>query len=73
MTGSKKWYLSKAIWGAIILLVSTILGFFGYTITAEEQATFIDALLAAINAVGNVIGLILVFIGRWKAIKVIKV
>jgi len=34
MTGSKKWYLSKAIWGAIILLVSTILGFFGYTITA---------------------------------------
>jgi len=50
--------ISKAIWGAIILLVSTILGFFGYTITAEEQATFIDALLSAINAVGNVIGLI---------------
>jgi hypothetical protein len=36
MTGSKKWYLSKAIWGAIILLVSTILGFFGYTITAGD-------------------------------------
>jgi len=72
MTGSKKWYLSKAIWGAIILLVSTILGFFGYTISAEEQATFTDALLSSINAVGNVIGLILVIYGRLNATKVLK-
>lgn len=72
MTGAKKWYLSKAIWGAIILLVSTILGFMGYTVTAEDQATFIDALLTAIQTVSEVVGLILVFIGRWKATKVIR-
>lgn len=72
MTGSTKWYLSKTIWGAIILLVSMILGFFGYTITAEEQATFTDALLSSLNAVGDLIGLILVIYGRLTATKVIK-
>jgi len=72
MTGSKKWYLSRTLWGAVVVLLGTILGWAGYTVTEVEASTFLEALLASIEAVSGLVGVILVIYGRLKATKVVK-
>lgn len=73
MSGSKKWYLSKTLWGGIIILASTILSYFGYSVSETDAETFVDALLSSIETVANLVGIILVIYGRIKATKVMKI
>jgi len=72
MNGAKKWYLSKTLWGGLMILVATILSYFGYSVEETEANTFIDALLSSVEAVANLVGIFLVFYGRIKATKVVK-
>jgi predicted benzoate:H+ symporter BenE len=62
----KSWYLSRTVWGAaavVLGLVSpTVLHWFGAT---PDEASVV--LVALASAVADVVGLVLVIIGRAKA------
>ena len=60
---TKKWYQSKTILGSIAAVASVVLGYFGFTFGAEDQAQAVEAVLAIIGGAG---GLVAVY-GRVKA------
>jgi len=62
---TKSWYLSKTIWGAILMIIGLVLNQLGYTLTAEDQATLVDVVVALASGVGA----ILTIYGRIKASK----
>jgi uncharacterized membrane protein (Fun14 family) len=65
---TKAWWQSKTIWGTIITFACLVLQFTGVvTVSAEEQATVTDALVNAATVIGQIVGLVLVIIGRIKA------
>ena len=68
----KKWWQSKTIWGAAITVTSVLGGFFGLELTADEQALLTDTLVAAVGAVGGLVGAGVSVYGRVKADKSIK-
>jgi len=72
MSGAKKWYFSKTLWGAIIVIVSSVLKMFGYTMSEVDGEIFVDSLITSIQVVSEFIGLALVIIGRITATKVVK-
>lgn len=67
MDGSKPWYASKTIWGAIVLGVSTIAGLAGHAIAPDDQAN----LITAVTAIGDGVGVILTIVGRFRASKAV--
>jgi uncharacterized membrane protein len=69
---TKKWWQSKTIWGAIIMLAALVLGYFGVDVGPDEQATFVDMVVGAINEIMALVGFVLATIGRVKADKAIK-
>ncbi len=68
MEEQKKWYQSQTIIAAVVVVVATVAGFFGYTIDLETQAGIVDAILALITAIGGVVAIY----GRVKANRIIK-
>lgn len=65
---TKSWWQSKTIWGAIITVIAFIVQMLGWTtITPEEQATLIDKLPTVATVVAELVGTILIIIGRIKA------
>jgi len=69
---TKKWWESKTIWGAIVMLAALILGYLGVEVGPEEQATFVDLVVGAINEVMALVGFVLTIVGRFKADKAIE-
>lgn len=65
---TKKWYESRGVIGGIIVLAATIGGFFGYTVSAEEQNLLVELILALVTAAGGIVGIC----GRVRANKQIK-
>lgn len=49
---------SKTVWGGIIALIAGVLGIFGYTLGAEDQATLVETITAIASAVGGLIAII---------------
>jgi len=69
---TKSWWTSRTIWGGIITVIAFLVQLFGWTtITPEEQATLIDKLPMIATIIGEVVGFILVIMGRIKAEKAI--
>jgi len=68
----KNWYRSLTVWGTILMIAAFVLGQFGFTFTAEQQAQIAQLLVVIATAVGELIGIILVITGRRKAGKEIK-
>lgn len=62
----KAWYLSKTVWGAVMALVGLVsppaLKWFGAT---PDEAT--TTIVAIVGAVVDLVGLVLVVVGRVKA------
>jgi len=69
MNGEEKWWQSRAIWGAIIALGAFVLTWFGVSVTAEEQTTLVDLILAVATPLGALVAFILTLVGRIKATK----
>lgn len=68
MVKVKPWYQSKAVWGAILTLVSTI-GLAGVSYDAETNTLMIqlDTLTSWALAAGGTLGGLLSLIGRFSA------
>ena len=65
---TKAWYQSRTMWGALIMGVCTILQILGVaSIGADEQGKLTDGIVNLATAGGDIIGLILVIVGRLKA------
>lgn len=66
---AKPWYLSKTIWGAILMFAALLLSFFGVTVTPEEQASMADLIIQIAEGVVGLVGFVLTIYGRFKATK----
>ena len=65
MNGTKNWYESKAVWGALIAVVASILNSSGIILPQTET---VEVIMQIVAAVGGVMALY----GRLKASKDIK-
>lgn len=66
---TKKWWLSKGIWGSIVAILAVILSYAGMELDEETQNLFIDQAYAIAVAVTGLVGGILALVGRAKADK----
>jgi len=65
---SKSWYLSKTIWGAIVMLLATVLRGMGVLdLTPEEQDKATEMVYNSAFAVSELVGFALVLWGRITA------
>ena len=56
---------SKGVWGGLIVVLSALLGMFGYQIGLEDQQALVDA----VSQLGAMIGGVLAIYGRITATK----
>ena len=68
MEDTKKWYMSKSVWGGMIAVAAAVAGAFGFSIGAEEQSILAESAVA----VAGVVGAVVAVVGRVKASKKIK-
>jgi len=64
---TKPWYLSKGVWGSIIVVAVILLRLLGRTAEAEVVENESEGITAWIGEVGALIGAALAFYGRIKA------
>jgi len=65
---TKKWYQSLTVWGAAILTIcALILPMFGQQTAAEVVQESNTDIMTILTKIGEVIGLIVVVIGRFRA------
>lgn len=71
MMETKKWYQSKTIWGSIVTVLAVLLSIVTgqHVIIPEEQAQLVDKIVAVVDDVGVLVGVILTIYGRVKAEK----
>ena len=63
--GVKSFLYSKTVWGGVIAVAAGALGFFGWSVSTDDQQAMIDLAVAAAGAVG---GLVAIY-GRVRASK----
>ena len=68
MEDTKKWYMSKSVWGGMIAVTAAVAGAFGFNIGADEQ----NILAESAVAVAGIVGAVVAVVGRVKASKKIK-
>lgn len=69
----KNWYLSKTIWGAMIMLIATILKGAGVLeLSPAEQDQLTNQVYNLAFAGSELVGFVLVIVGRIQAKKQIK-
>ena len=70
----KDWYLSKTLWGAIVMGIGGIGALItGHAIlSSEEGVELVNAFVALAQAIAIIVGFIITVIGRIKAGKQIK-
>lgn len=65
MNGVKGMLSSTGVWGGLIVVLSALLGMFGYTIAPEDQQALVDT----VSQIGAMIGGVLAIYGRVTATK----
>lgn len=65
MNNFKGMLSSKGVWGGLIVVLSALLGMFGYSIGLEDQQALVDA----VSQLGAIIGGVLAIYGRITATK----
>ena len=53
MTDQKQWWMSKTVWGVIVMLISSALASTGIPLTPELQGTIVDLIMQAITVGGG--------------------
>jgi len=53
MTDQKKWWMSKTVWGVIVMLISSALSTTGVPLTPELQGTIVELIMQAITVGGG--------------------
>jgi len=72
MDNSKPWYLSKTVWGALIVIAATLLRLTGYDVSEADLQTIVDPVINVISNTMTAIGAVMALVGRFKANKQIK-
>ncbi|MBA4783829.1 MAG: hypothetical protein H2045_11515 [Rhizobiales bacterium] len=57
MTETKPWYLSRAVWGALIAIAASIAATFGILLGEQDQASLTEAILQISGAIGALVAL----------------
>jgi hypothetical protein len=57
MEQTKGLLASKTVWGGILVVLAAIAGMFGYTITAEDQASLVSMIDNIVMAVGGLLAI----------------
>jgi hypothetical protein len=65
MVETKSLLASRTVWGGLIAILAAVLGGFGYTIAAADQAQLVEWIATA----GGIAGGILAVVGRVRASK----
>ena len=68
MNGTKPWYLSKTVWGAIVALIASVLGFWGFDVTEGERRQIAEMIVQGLGAAGGLTALL----GRFAARRVLR-
>lgn len=69
---SKPWYQSKTIWGTLIAGVCLVLNLTGVgEVSPDDQSTLTNNITDIAILGGQIVGIVLAFIGRMKASTVI--
>ena len=63
MIGSKPWYASKTVWGALVAISCALAGFWGFDIAQDEQDRIVEMIVQGLGAAGGLVALI----GRFAA------
>ena len=53
MLNQKKWWMSKTVWGVIVMLISSALASTGIPLTPELQGTIVELIMQAITVGGG--------------------
>jgi len=53
MLDQKKWFMSKTVWGVLVMLLSSVLGTLGVPLTAEIQGDLVNIVMQAITVGGG--------------------
>lgn len=53
MTDQKKWFMSKTVWGVLLMLASSTLATFGINLDAASQAQIAELIMQAITVGGG--------------------
>lgn len=53
MTDQKKWWMSKTVWGVIVMLISSALATTGIPLTPEIQGTIVELIMQGITVAGG--------------------
>lgn len=67
MDYSKKWYLSKGLWGSVSALLATLLIASGHAVNAEEVNQLFNNGLEVTLQIIQLVGAIVAFYGRLTA------
>lgn len=57
MDGSKTWYRSKTVWGALIAVAASLLQVAGVDLTPEVQSDLADLAIAFAGAIGGALSI----------------
>lgn len=70
MDDVKSWLASKTVWGGIVMVACTILGWWkGITVDPATQAQVVDTAVQTFTTLGNLVGGMLAIYGRITATK----
>ena len=53
MTDQKSWFMSKTVWGVMLMLASTALASFGIELDAASQQQIVDLIMQGITVGGG--------------------
>ena len=67
MEDTKKWYLSRGVWGGIIAAVASIAGIVGHTINIEQQTQIVNTIMVLVPLFASAVGGLMALYGRIKA------
>ena len=71
---TKKPWASITVIGWVVAIIATALKMTGVvTISDIEQGTLVDMIIALVNLIAQLVGFIMVIVGRWKADKPLSV
>jgi protein-S-isoprenylcysteine O-methyltransferase Ste14 len=57
MEQTKSIFSSKTVWGGVLVVVAAIAGMFGYTISADDQASLAGTIENIVLAVGGLLAI----------------
>jgi 2-methylisocitrate lyase-like PEP mutase family enzyme len=57
MEETKSIFASKTVWGGLIVIVAAVAGFFGYTITGDDQASLLGLVDNALLIFGGLLAI----------------